>query len=269
MCVVVFHLRLDHVVTHCTGAMACSLSPIHMEIDRPNDPNHILSPRDLVDVYVFNAKDQATSLLQDMGIMSDLNNLAVNQQDPFGQYMSPDGRLGEDKNSGKWHDRAYQNLINKDAPLLEFLISIIMYCDKTGTSVQQRHGLEPLMMTFTFFIPGTHSQSNVPCLVSVGVHSQFRTRFGGRKANIGGLCSSWSEISQLSRMSGSCSCIVRTTDKWRNYNVPYTWGARLQSASQADSVLQCSWAMVRVDKFRTGMKYLVPCAIQGATRDVV
>ena len=82
--------------------------------------------------------------------MSDLNNLAVNQQDPFGRYMSPDGRLGE-VNSGKWYNCAYQNLINEDAPVPEFLIGVILYCDKTGTSVQQRHGLEPLMMTFTLF----------------------------------------------------------------------------------------------------------------------
>jgi hypothetical protein len=67
--------------------------------------------------------------------MTDLNNLAVDNQHPFGRYQSPDGCLGE-VNSGLWHNRAYAAKIDVTSTIPKFLIGIILYCDKTGTSVQ-------------------------------------------------------------------------------------------------------------------------------------
>jgi hypothetical protein len=133
---------------------------IDLEIDdfNKNNPNYERSCLEIADIFVFDATEQAVSLLQDMGIMSDINNLAVNLLNPFGRYMSPDGRLGE-VNSGKWYDRAYNNLINSKAEPPEFLIGVILYCDKTGTTVQQRHGLEPVMMTFTLFTEPVRNQT--------------------------------------------------------------------------------------------------------------
>ena len=52
----------------------------------PLDLNYERGPRDVANVFTFDATDQAKSLLQDMGIMSDINNLAVNVDDPFGRY---------------------------------------------------------------------------------------------------------------------------------------------------------------------------------------
>ena len=126
------------------------LVKVNMEWDSPSDPTHNQNPRDVADVYVLYASQQAMSLFEDDGIMSDLDNLAVYLGNPFGRYKSPDGRLGE-VNSGLWYNRAYNHLKIGDRGYPKFLIGVILYMDKTGTSVQQRHGLEPLMMTFSLF----------------------------------------------------------------------------------------------------------------------
>ena len=132
------------------NGVAAQCIKVQMETDDSIKADYVPRPRDMVNVYVFDATKQALSLLQDMGIMSDLNNLSVDVDNPFGRYKSRDGCLGE-VNSGKWYDRAFKNLINEQAILPEFLIGVILYADKTGTSVQQRHGLEPIMMTFSLF----------------------------------------------------------------------------------------------------------------------
>jgi hypothetical protein len=104
----------------------------------------------------FNASQQVFSLLEDEGIMGDISNLAVCHDNPFGRYHSPDSRLGE-VNSGLWrYDRAYDKMMSDEpsitadgAILPKCLNGVILYADKTGTSVQQRHGLEPVMMTLS------------------------------------------------------------------------------------------------------------------------
>jgi len=51
---------------------------------------------------------------------------------------------------GAWYKRTYEGA----KPLLGwrfFILGVIPYCDKTGTDVYQRAGLEPLSFTFTLF----------------------------------------------------------------------------------------------------------------------
>ena len=133
--------------------------PVTLEGNSSHDLSYVRGPRDTAHVYTFDATAQAKSLLNDFSILSNMNNLAVNVDDPFGRYQSPDGRLGEG-NSGLWYDRAFDHLIKTNVGKEpEFLIGVILYCDKTGTSVQQRHGLEPLMMKFSLFVQSVRNQT--------------------------------------------------------------------------------------------------------------
>jgi len=52
---------------------------------------------------------------------------------------------------GAWYRRTYDQCKNiaGDEPFL--VLGVVMYCDKTGTDVYQRAGLEPLSFTFTIF----------------------------------------------------------------------------------------------------------------------
>jgi hypothetical protein len=102
-------------------------------------------------VFVFDAKLQIKSLLGDIGLFKDIDNLVVDPDNLFGCYRSPDGKLGE-VYSGQWYDCANKELI-EDAPPSppgrppKFFLGLTLYVDKTGTSINQRHGLEPCMMT--------------------------------------------------------------------------------------------------------------------------
>ena len=128
-------------------------SPIKVDVPLEKDTTEEefggRSPRSVASVFVFNAKEQILTLLQDIGIFGEIENLAVDSENPFGRYRSVSGLLGE-VNSGAWYDRAYDNLIqHESAGPPEFLCPLILYCDQTGTSFTQRHGLEPVMVTLS------------------------------------------------------------------------------------------------------------------------
>ena len=126
---------------------------VPLETDATLNGSYVRRPRDIAHVIVFDCKQQIKSLLGDMGIMSDLSNLAVDPHNPFGRYRTLHGRLGE-LNSGEWYDRTYAELQvqYKDyiGPPL-FLLPVKLYVDKTGTDMCQRHGLEPVMLTLNIF----------------------------------------------------------------------------------------------------------------------
>ena len=126
---------------------------VPLETDSALDGTYIRRPRDTANVMVFNTEGQIKCLLDDMGIMSDISNLAVDIKNPFGRYISPDDRLGE-LNSGAWYDRTFAQVQEQysgwNGPPI-FLLTVKLYADKTGTDMAQRHGLEPIMITLNIF----------------------------------------------------------------------------------------------------------------------
>ena len=54
--------------------------PVNLETDESNKPDYVPLDKDIASVFVFDAKQQALSLLQVMGIMLDINNLVVDVQ---------------------------------------------------------------------------------------------------------------------------------------------------------------------------------------------
>jgi hypothetical protein len=119
--------------------------PLENESKLNTPLNYSRGPRDVVEVIRYNFLEQLTDLLSDTTIFGDLANLDVNHtNDRFGQFHRSDGKVDQ-VNSGSWYQTAYENVISD--PPNEFLMPIIMYVDKTGTDVLQRHGVEPLLFT--------------------------------------------------------------------------------------------------------------------------
>ena len=100
-----------------------------------------------VHVIRFDAESQIRDLLHHP-VWRHPECLVVNPENPFGMYIPRSGRLGEVL-SGSWYKRTYSESIK--TPLLQFLLVLILYQDKTGISAVQRHGLEPVMFTFANF----------------------------------------------------------------------------------------------------------------------
>ena len=80
--------------------------------------------------------------------MSDLSNLDVNPDNPFGKYKFKGDYLTT-INSGAWYQTAYKNLI-KD-PEKDFLLPICFACNKTKLSKTGKNGCWPLLFTTTIF----------------------------------------------------------------------------------------------------------------------
>jgi hypothetical protein len=125
----------------------CERIPVQMERDE-GDPE--VSPRCTpytVYVYRFNIENQIRDLLAE-DIFNDVSNLVINPLNPFGKYTPPDNRYDE-IHSGDWYQRTYdERIVDSDH---QILLGIKIYVvDKTGCDpMLQRHGLEPVMFTFT------------------------------------------------------------------------------------------------------------------------
>ena len=107
--------------------------------------------RFMVDLISFSAKNQILDLLGDTDIFGDLSNLVVNPSNPFLPYKNPN-KFADEILDGSWYGDTIKRLTNElpTDPFVkevEFLLPIIMYVDKTGTCMNQRCPLEPLMMT--------------------------------------------------------------------------------------------------------------------------
>ena len=100
-----------------------------------------------LNVTCFDFSSMLCSLLNDKEL-NQLSNLVVNQNDHFGKYISPTGKLGE-VNSGRWYQDAYSNLV-KD-PANDFLLPIIFAMDKTTISSTLDLHVYAIMFTATIF----------------------------------------------------------------------------------------------------------------------
>jgi len=92
-------------------------------------------------------------LINDVNIWSNLDNFegTIDPKNPFsGKSPREDGLLDEVVD-GNWYKRTYEECqaIAGDDNFL--ILGVILYCDKTGTDVYQRAGLELLSFTFTIF----------------------------------------------------------------------------------------------------------------------
>src|SRR5919107_3880103 len=74
-------------------------------------PNSLNDPTDtsLHKVVCCNFTSMLISLLQDKNI-NGIDNLVVNEKDPFSKYVSDNGKLGE-INSGSWYEQAYKKMV--------------------------------------------------------------------------------------------------------------------------------------------------------------
>lgn len=99
----------------------------------------------------FEFKNQLLDLLDDSDIFGKLTNLVVNNDsNPFSPYKNTSNKI-EEVLDGTWYRDTVERMKEDDGigwvDGLDFLIPIIMYVDKTGTSMNQRYPLEPLLFT--------------------------------------------------------------------------------------------------------------------------
>jgi hypothetical protein len=106
--------------------------------------------RNIVDVVCFNAKNMILDLLEDQAIFGNLANLVVNNTNPFLSYVNPRQKSME-LIDGTWYSKTISSLksYTKDPliPEVEFVLPLVLYVDKTGTSINQRYPLEPFIFT--------------------------------------------------------------------------------------------------------------------------
>jgi len=73
------------------------------------------------------------------------------QKNPFsGVSQRTDGLLDEVVD-GAWYKRTFEECLDIAGDEEFLVLGVILYCDKTGTNVYQRAGLEPLSFTFSTF----------------------------------------------------------------------------------------------------------------------
>jgi hypothetical protein len=76
-----------------------SVKPV--KVDVPLETNAYLAGsftrgvRDVASVFVFDAEKKIKSSLNDIDLFQNIDNLVVDPDNPFGQYRSPDGKLGK------------------------------------------------------------------------------------------------------------------------------------------------------------------------------
>ena len=91
------------------------------------------------------------SLLDDNSIFGNLYNLVVNHSNPFAPYQNTTEYIDEVLD-GTWHQESLERLRRSETdPFidgLDFKLDVILYTDKTGTSMNQRYPLEPILFTF-------------------------------------------------------------------------------------------------------------------------
>jgi len=126
---------------------------VALETKHPRNENYIRdSTNDTCGVYSFDATAAIKSLLDEAGLFTSFSNLAVNATDPFGRF--PKGSPLDESISGSWYQDAFDNMVKifgeqlqtkEGVPVLLFPLCI--YLDKTGISILQRHGLEPVMVS--------------------------------------------------------------------------------------------------------------------------
>jgi hypothetical protein len=87
----------------------------------------------MVSVFRFDIQHQIKSLLSEP-LFHDARNLVVNEQDPFGKYIPPNGVLDEIQ-SGAWYSRTYDKILashTDSEELPAMVLPLKIYCDKTS-----------------------------------------------------------------------------------------------------------------------------------------
>lgn len=80
-------------------------------------------------------------------VFSDLDNLSVNESDPWG-YYSKDGAILKDFLDGTWYPESYQRFLRSKPDASTFCFHAALgYTDKTHTDGIEKNTLEPFMMT--------------------------------------------------------------------------------------------------------------------------
>lgn len=108
-------------------------------------------PYHSVSVVHYSFQQMVSDLLSDVNLFGDIDNLVVNSNDPF---SSPpwrlDGQLDE-LVDGAWYKRTWHQVHSLLGPNPEpfVVLAVICYCDKTGTDMYQRYGLEPFLFTLS------------------------------------------------------------------------------------------------------------------------
>ena len=118
-----------------------------------NDLKYSRDIRDSAEINWYDFKEQALDLIHDIGIWGNLDNFegTIDPKNPFsGQSPRTDGLLDEVVD-GAWYKRTYAECKEIAGDEDFMVMGVILYCDKTGTDVNQRAGLEPISFTFTTF----------------------------------------------------------------------------------------------------------------------
>jgi hypothetical protein len=130
-----------------------SVFEIGLEGSFPMDHDYTREYRDIVSVSSYNFLEQAQDLVSDIHLWGDMRNFVgtTNVNDPFCAITPRMDGLVDEVVDGEWYRNTY-SLCHDITNNNKFLIlGVIIYCDKTGTDVNQRNGLEPLSFTFTIF----------------------------------------------------------------------------------------------------------------------
>ena len=92
----------------------------------------------------FNFTNQLHSLVSDHALFGKLENLDLNNNDPFAKYTAPNNLLST-INSGRWYHDAYEKECKN--PSTDFLMPIIMACDETHLQKGSKASSWPLLFT--------------------------------------------------------------------------------------------------------------------------
>ena len=119
---------------------------LHLQKSRPQQiPTSLPGPvQQVVQTTCFNFTNQLFTLVSDIALFGNLDNLDVNLDNPFGKYVSPNGILST-TNSGQWYNTAYRHEVMD--PDNDFLMPIIMACDETHLRSGGKVASWPLLFT--------------------------------------------------------------------------------------------------------------------------
>jgi hypothetical protein len=115
----------------------------------------------------FSFLEQLQDLLSMSDIFRDIDNLVVNDDNPWLPY-NPPGNRGDEMHDGDWFHNAR---CTPSDPMI-FDLGIILYTDKTGMGQLNPHGMEPLVFTLTLF--REHIRQRPDCWRPLGFVPQFR-----------------------------------------------------------------------------------------------
>ncbi len=124
---------------------------IGLEEFSSNDIQYSRGLRDNAEIIWYDFKEQALDLIHDIEIWGNLDNFkgTIDPDNPFsGKSPRTDGLIDEVVDNA-WYKRTYDEckVIAGEEDFL--ILGVILYCDKTGTDVYQRAGLETMSFTFT------------------------------------------------------------------------------------------------------------------------